>query len=62
MKQITAHRPGGSYLFGMLQEERAMLSFDSYRDVLSEHAHGHHLVTSAWVLLAALAVILFLIA
>jgi hypothetical protein len=32
-----------------------MLSFDSYREVLSEHARGHHLVWSAWILMAALA-------
>ena len=35
--------------------ENAMLSFDSYREVLSEHARGHHLVWSAWILMAALA-------
>jgi len=26
-----------------------MLSFDSYREVLSEHARSHHLVKSAWI-------------
>jgi hypothetical protein len=33
-----------------------MLPFDSYRDVLSEHAHGHRIVTSAWFIVAAIAV------
>ena len=32
-----------------------MLPFDSYRDVLSEHARGHHLVWSAWIVLVVLA-------
>ena len=35
---------------------------DSYRDVLSEHARSHHLVASAWLVLAALAVLLVLFA
>jgi hypothetical protein len=35
-----------------------MLPWDSYRDVLSEHARGHHLVTSAWIIVAVLAVLL----
>jgi hypothetical protein len=34
-----------------------MLSFDSYREVLSEHARGHHLVTSAWLVVATLAIL-----
>jgi hypothetical protein len=33
-----------------------MLPFDSYRDVLSEHARGHHFVTSAWFIVVAIAV------
>lgn len=37
-----------------------MLSFDSYREVLCEHAHGHHLVKSAWFVVVALAVFLVL--
>jgi len=36
-----------------------MLSFDSYREVLSEHARGHHLVKSAWFVVVA--VIVFLV-
>jgi hypothetical protein len=39
-----------------------MLSFDTYRDVLSEHARGHHLVWSAWIVLAALAVLVVMLA
>lgn len=31
-----------------------MLSFDSYREVLSDHARGHHLVWSAWIVVAVL--------
>lgn len=34
-----------------------MLPFDSYRDTLSEHARGHHFVTSAWIVAAVLAVL-----
>jgi hypothetical protein len=29
-----------------------MLSFDAYREVLSEHARNHHLVRSAWIVAA----------
>jgi hypothetical protein len=32
-----------------------MLSFDSYRDVLNEHARSRHLVWSAWIVAAVLA-------
>jgi hypothetical protein len=39
-----------------------MLPFDSYRDVLREHACGRHLVASAWILVAALAVLLVIVA
>lgn len=39
-----------------------MLPFDSYRDVLSEHARGRHLATSAWILVAVLAVLLVIFA
>jgi hypothetical protein len=35
-----------------------MLPFDSYRDVLIEHARGHHFVISAWIVVAVLAVLL----
>jgi hypothetical protein len=33
-----------------------MLPFGSYRDVLSERARGHHVVISAWFIVAAIAV------
>jgi hypothetical protein len=39
-----------------------MLSFDSYREVLSEHARGHHFVWSAWIVAAALAVLVVIFA
>ncbi len=39
-----------------------MLSLHSYRDVLSEHARGHHLVASAWIVAAALLVLLAMFA
>ena len=39
-----------------------MLPWDSYREVLNEHARGHHFVTSAWIVVAALAVLLVLFA
>jgi hypothetical protein len=39
-----------------------MLSFDSYREVLSEHARGHHLVWSAWIVAVALAVLAIIFA
>ena len=35
-----------------------MLPWNSYRDELSEHAHGHHLVISAWIIVAVLVVLL----
>jgi hypothetical protein len=35
-----------------------MLSFDSYREVLSEHARGHNFVKSAWFVVVAVAVFL----
>ena len=37
-----------------------MLPFDSYRDVLVEHACDHHFVISAWIVVAALAVLVVL--
>ena len=35
-----------------------MLSFDSYREVLSEHARDHHLVKSAWIVVLILGALL----
>ena len=43
-------------------EGSEMLSFDSYRDVLSEHARGHQLIWSAWLVLAVLAVLVVVFA
>ena len=37
-----------------------MLPWDSYRDVLIEHASGHHFVTSAWIVVIVLAVLVVL--
>jgi hypothetical protein len=39
-----------------------MLPFDSYRDVLTEHARGHHFVISAWIVVVALGVLLVILA
>jgi hypothetical protein len=39
-----------------------MLPLDSYRDVLLEHARGHHFVTSAWMIVAVLAVLVVIFA
>lgn len=38
-----------------------MFTFESYRDVLSEHRHRGHIIASAWILVAALtiAIVLF---
>jgi hypothetical protein len=34
------------------------MPWDSYRDVLSEHARENHLIASAWIVVAVLAVLL----
>jgi len=39
-----------------------MLSFVSYREVLSEHARGHHVVGSAWFVVVAIIVFLVVFA
>ncbi len=39
-----------------------MLPFDSYREVLAEHARGHHFVMSAWIVVAVIAVLLVVFA
>jgi hypothetical protein len=38
-----------------------MLPWDSYLDVLNEHARGHHFVASAWLVVAALAVLVVIL-
>ena len=38
-----------------------MLPFESYRDVLSEHIQGRHMVASAWVVAVALRLLLVMV-
>jgi hypothetical protein len=45
-----------------LLEGNAMLSFDSYREVLNEHARGHHLIKSAWLVALVIAVLVIVLA
>jgi hypothetical protein len=40
----------------------AMLPLDSYRELLSERARGHHVIASAWFVLVAVAVFLIAMA
>jgi hypothetical protein len=72
MTRVTRRCPKSAYFFPHRSEAlrlgpffnrlvlggNAMLSFDSYRDVLSEHARGHHFVKSAWFVVVAVAVFL----
>jgi hypothetical protein len=54
---------GSGELFSdRIVSEDTMLPWDSYRDVLSEHARDHHFVPSAWIVVAALAVLLVVFA
>lgn len=39
-----------------------MLPFESYREVLSEHIEGRHVVASAWVIVVALGVLVLMFA
>jgi hypothetical protein len=39
-----------------------MLTFESYRDVLSANSHRGHIISSGWVVVAAIAVALILFA
>lgn len=39
-----------------------MLPFESYRDVLSEHIEGRHVVASAWIVAVALGMLLMMLA
>ncbi len=39
-----------------------MLPFESYREVLSEHIEGRHVVASAWIIVVALGVLLVVFA
>ena len=39
-----------------------MSTFESYHDVLSESGHRGHIISSGWIVVAAIAVALFLFA
>jgi hypothetical protein len=39
-----------------------MLPFESYREVLSEHIEGRHVVASAWIIVMALGVLVAMFA
>jgi hypothetical protein len=39
-----------------------MLPFESYREVLSEHIEGRHVVASAWIIAVVLGVLLVIFA
>jgi hypothetical protein len=39
-----------------------MLPFESYREVLSEHIEGRHVVASAWIVAVAVGVLLVMFA
>jgi hypothetical protein len=69
---FTARNAEAAYLFPVALEHRtrvdvffgqrgcggrAMLPFESYREVLSEHIEGRHVVASAWIVAAALGVL-----
>jgi hypothetical protein len=69
---FTARRAEAAYLFDVALEHRtradayfgqrgcggrAMLPFESYREVLNEHIEGRHLVASAWIVAVALGVL-----
>ena len=77
VNDFTAHSARSAYLFGVALEHRtranayfgqrgcggrAMLPFESYREVLSEHIEGRHVVASAWIVAVALGVLLVMFA
>ena len=39
-----------------------MAPFDSYREVLNEHARGHHFIRSAWLVVLVMAALLIVFA
>jgi hypothetical protein len=39
-----------------------MLPFESYREVLSEHIEGRHVIASAWIVAVAVGVLLMIFA
>jgi hypothetical protein len=74
---FTARSAQSAYLFDVALEHRtradaffgqrrcggcAMLPFESYREVLSEHIEGRHVVASAWIIVVALGVLLVMFA
>jgi len=56
------HLTRANFLWNTYLGGNAMLSFDSYREVLSEHARGHHVVASAWFVVVAIIVFLVVFA
>jgi hypothetical protein len=57
--------PSSSNSGGRLFEQegyggRAMTPFEPYRDVLSEHIAGRHMVASAWIVVIAVGIVLML--
>jgi hypothetical protein len=53
---------GASHLAIHELEGRVMSTFESYHDVLSESGHRGHIVSSGWIVVAAIAVALMLFA
>ena len=49
-------------ILAQLLEGNAMSEFDSYREVLGDHARGHHFVWSAWLVVLAIAVLVIVLA
>ena len=49
LEPVSRHPP-------IMTVEGTMLEFDSYREVLIEHARDRHLVKTAWFMVIALAV------
>ena len=58
MPYTLLHRPSGVrlYFFRLATVGLDMFSFDTYQEVLSEHAEGGNLVMSAWFIVIAIAV------
>ena len=53
---FTASKPVIRTNLRLMTVAGAMLEFDSYREVLIEHARDRHLVKTAWFMVIALAV------
>jgi hypothetical protein len=39
-----------------------MSDFDPYREVLNDHAHGHHFISSAWLVVLGMASLVIVLA